>query len=289
MSQNWMASMQTCDVLEWINKAQEPSIMELRKAIHTVIVAISNSHYLCDRMVVKGGVLLAIKFASTRFTKDIDFSTSEQYINFDKDKYMSELSENLALAVELLPYDLDCRIQSHELRPKAIGTFPTLKTRIGYAVKGSAKHRKLVAGSCPDILQIDYSFNENNICIEYLEFDDDKSIKMYGLADLVGEKYRALLQQEVRNRIRRQDAYDIYWLLKNGFLNYTSKTDIINSLRIKSLSRNLKVTKDSILNPEIKARSKKEYDTLAQEIEGDLPHFEEVYKRITDYYLSLPW
>jgi predicted nucleotidyltransferase component of viral defense system len=240
-------------------------------------------------MIVKGGVLLAIQFHSTRFTKDIDFSTSELYNDFDKEKFISELSENLTIAVETLPYDLDCRIQSEKIDPKGGGTYPTLRLKVGYAVKGSNKHKKLLNGNCPDTLAIDYSFNEKNTDIEYLEINDDMSIKAYCLADLVGEKYRALLQQVVRNRVRRQDAYDIYWLLENNYLNSIDKADILKSLRIKSTTRELIVTSDSILDPEIKSRSKQRYETLAQEIEGVLPDFEVVYRKITDYYLSLPW
>lgn len=40
---------------------------------------------------------------------------------------------------------------------------------------------------------------------------------------------------------------------------------------------------------EIKNRSSAEYATLANEIEGELPPFEEVYAAVRDYYESLPW
>lgn len=281
--------MQICDIDEWVNDVQEASVIELRQAIHTVIIAISSSKYLNDRMVVKGGVLLALRYKSTRFTKDIDFSTSELYTSFDKDNFLLELTSNLAIAVESLPYGLDCRIQSEEICPKSGGTFPTLRIRIGYASKGTPRHKKLIAGTCPDVLQIDYSFNEESTVIDYLEIDENTCIKMYCLADLVGEKYRALLQQEIRNRIRRQDAYDIYWLIKTGYLSTIDKADILAALRLKTSTRNMIIDEISILSPGLKERSKKEYETLAQEIEGELPQFEEVYSIISDYYCSLPW
>lgn len=281
--------MQLCDIDEWVKKAQESSVIEIRQAIHTVIVAVSNSIYLRDRMLIKGGVLLAIRFQGVRFTKDIDFSTYEQYAKFDEEMFLRELSDNLLLAVENLPYDLDCRIQSKKLAPAKGGNFPTLQIKIGYAYKGTVKHKRLLAGICPDVLQIDYSFNEHNCSFDYLEIQDDKKIKAYCIEDLVAEKYRALLQQKVRNRIRRQDAYDLYWLIENGYLNSVSKKEVLNSLILKSNSRNLFVTKESISDIDIRARSEKEYITLTQDIEGELPYFEKVYNKVAEYYQSLPW
>jgi len=193
---------------EWVNNASEKSVIELRQAIHTVITAIGRSKYLFQRMTVKGGVLLAIKYRSTRHTKDVDFSTSDKYDTFDKKEFLNELAFNLAVAVEKLPYDLDCRTQSVELSPSKGGTYPTLQINIGYAYKGTRKHTRLQSKSCPTSIRIDYSFNEKNIDTDCVEIENDTSIKAYSLADLVGEKYRAILQQPGRNRIRRQDMYD---------------------------------------------------------------------------------
>ncbi|MHB8910883.1 MAG: hypothetical protein ACYDAA_18565 [Syntrophales bacterium] len=49
------------------------------------------------------------------------------------------------------------------------------------------------------------------------------------------------------------------------------------------------VTKDSLADAEIKKRSNAEYATLADEIEGALPPFEEVYDAVRAYYEDLPW
>jgi hypothetical protein len=42
-------------------------------------------------------------------------------------------------------------------------------------------------------------------------------------------------------------------------------------------------------NENIIERSRAEYSTLAQEIEGELPPFDKVYGRVKEYYESLPW
>ncbi|HQB53306.1 MAG TPA: nucleotidyl transferase AbiEii/AbiGii toxin family protein [Bacteroidales bacterium] len=283
--------MEPLDIGAWIESSETVSIKEFRQAVHTVIVAVSRSPFLQTNMVMKGGVLLAIRFKSSRLTQDIDFSSSELFSGFDKTKLLEDLGDRLALAGEELPYGLACSIQSHEVKPpNEEASFPTLTIRVGHAYKGTPKHKRLLNGACPDILKIDLSFNEYNYAIDTLDMVDAGSIKAYSLVDLVSEKYRAIVQQKDRNRIRRQDAYDIYWLLINGYINDVSmKAQILSSLKTKAKHRNLVVDKFSLREEEIIRRSELEYATLAQEVEGELPPFEEVYGVTRDYYESLPW
>jgi hypothetical protein len=55
---------------------------------------------------------------------------------------------------------------------------------------------------------------------------------------------------------------------------------------LKAKSRNLQVNKDSLSDDEIMKRSRAEYNTLAGEIDGTLPPFEEVYTAFRNYYES---
>jgi predicted nucleotidyltransferase component of viral defense system len=280
------------NIEEWVSQSNRPAIKEFRQAIHTVLVAISHSKFLQAKMVMKGGVLLAIRFKGLRHTRDIDFSTSEQYDIHKEEKIIRTLREELSLAIELLDYGLDCRIQSFSINPKPLKnpSFPTLTIKIGYAYKGSRKQKKLMEGKCPDVLEIDYSYNEINQEIDILEFQKGNKIKAYSISDLVAEKYRAIIQQKSRNRIRRQDAFDIYWLLKNGDLEGRElKKSIHNSLIIKAESRDLIIGKNSLNDEEIIRRSQVDYKNLAQEIEGELPPFDEVFHLVNEYYTSLPW
>ena len=145
-------------------------------------------------------------------------------------------------------------------------------------------------GESPTVIEIDYSFNEINQQIDTIQLVDGGTIQAYSLPDLVAEKYRAMIQQKSRNRRRRQDAFDIYWLLKCGYLkDRTLKILIYRSLLIKAESRQLAINKDSLADEEIVERSKVEYATLADEIDGELPPFEEVYTAVRNYYESLPW
>jgi predicted nucleotidyltransferase component of viral defense system len=80
---------------EWVESESDPSRKTLREAMHIVLLAIATSRTLSYSMVMKGGVLLAIRYESTRFTKDIDFSTAVKYEDFNKEDFLAELSERL--------------------------------------------------------------------------------------------------------------------------------------------------------------------------------------------------
>jgi predicted nucleotidyltransferase component of viral defense system len=275
----------------WVNDTDNTSVKEFRQAVHTVLKAISDSAKLRDVMIVKGAILIAVGFGGVRFTTDIDFSTSEKYLAFDQDDFLKELAYRLALSVETLNYGLDCKIQRHELRPKDRNSlYPTLIINVGYAYKGTRKHRKLVNKLCPTKLKIDFSFNETICHIDSLEIDHHNFIRAYTLPELVAEKYRAIIQQVPRNRIRRQDAYDIFCLLVSGQLdNSHIRKQILSTLTAKSISRDLYVKGDSLADPEIIRRSRLEYDDLRLEITHDLPPFDQLYKTVRTYYESLPW
>lgn len=193
-------------IQDWIN--QSPERVSFRQAVHTILVAITRSTTLKTNMVMKGGILLALGYESTRYTKDIDFSTEKTLKEFDIESFISELRSALIEAVEQLSYGLDCRIQSYKQKPpKSDATFPTIEISVGYAYKHNRNaHRRLLKGNSSDIVEIDYSLNEPSRDIEILEIEEGTQLRIYGFTELVAEKYRAILQQVSRNRRRRQDV-----------------------------------------------------------------------------------
>ena len=123
-----------------------------------------------------------------------------------------------------------------------------------------------------------------------LDLIKGSKIKAYSLSDFVAEKYRAIIQQKTRNRIRRQDAFDIYWIIKNNHLKGNEiKNKILKSFIVKSNSKGVSVDQYILRDKDIIRRSRMEYDALANEIEANLPSFEDLYKIVQDYYESLPW
>lgn len=283
--------MEKLDFTQWVKRSENSAVTAFRQAVHTLMLAISQADSLQTRMIFHGGLLLAIRFQGIRHTKDIDFVTEDKRTQIDEDGFIASLNEALAIACENLPYGLDCRIQSCHVKPPGENrNFQSLKIGMGYAYKGAPGHRRLMKGESPTMIEIDYSFNEVNQQIDTLQLVDGGKILAYSLPDLVGEKYRAMIQQKSRNRKRRQDAFDIYWLLKSGYLeDRTLKILIYRSLLKKAKSRQLTVIKDSLADDEIMARSKAEYATLADEIDGELPPFDEVYTAVRNYYEALPW
>ena len=147
-------------------------------------------------MLIKGGILLAIRYQGSRHTRDIDFSTDLKYQDFDEEEFIKEFKTALLLASIQLEYDLDCRLQTHQVQPGNIlyPKFPTLRLRIGYAPKQEPRrHKRLLAGGATDVIDVDYSFNEVTLEVENITLSDGGELQAYSFADVVAEKYRAIL------------------------------------------------------------------------------------------------
>ena len=284
--------MDSTQITEWVGADTDSSETELRQAVHTVLYAIASSRSLQQNMVIKGGVLLAVQYGNTRYTRDIDFSTDQQYADFDAGAFFDELESCLADAVEALDYGLDCQIQSSRVKPKADATFPTLHVKVGYAYFGSGKHQRLVKKQCPDTLMLDYSFNEPSVEIDELDIIECGLLRAYSLPDLVAEKYRSMIQQPVRNRIRRQDVFDLHTLLTTYNAILVSPDvckQVYETLQVKSEIKGLDVGSLSLADPGVVSRSQKEYGQLEHEVTGELPDFDAAYALVQGYYEALPW
>ncbi|WP_417552581.1 nucleotidyl transferase AbiEii/AbiGii toxin family protein [Marinomonas fungiae] len=284
------------EIEEWVEQASSQE-KEFRKVVHILIKAISLSDYLKPLMVMKGGMLLGLRYKSSRFTKDIDFSTEKKFQDFDEETFKEELNASLQEADEELNYGIDCRIQKLKHQPRIKKdeedrrTTPSLVVTIGYASRNSNEHKKLLANQSPKTVKIDYSFNEYIPHPEELKIEGE-GFSVYGIIDLISEKIRSVLQQVVRNRSRRQDIYDLNFLI-NESNNFTDeeKLIILNTLIEKSKDRLQpnQINKDALDNEEIYQRSKSEYNSLENEIEGELPDFDESFNKVKCFYKSLPW
>ncbi len=119
--------------------------------------------------------------------------------------------------------------------------------------------------------------------------DDLQPFKCYK-APPSAEKLRALIQQPVRIRYRRQDVYDIFMLLKEyGQPSEESANNILDSLKQKAKSRGITVTEAMLRDSAIKEGAQKDYKHLDSEIEGRLPQFEQAYERVQSFYEGLLW
>lgn len=278
---------------EWVAEAPADRVT-FRQAVHIVLQAIAESEYLQPRMIMKGGILLGLRYRSSRFTEDIDFSTSMRLADIDKDTLRQELNEALQIASAELPYQVSCAVQSLNIQPRDAehATFPAFLLKIGYARNGNdGETRRLRAGQSPHTVQIDYSLNEYSLSVDHITLNDDNDLLAYSFTDLVAEKLRSVMQQVVRNRSRRQDIYDLNLLLGTVDINDEDRLHILTSLLEKSAGR----LEAGFVNPgtlertDIRDRSSQEYALLKSEIAGSLPDFDAAYDAIRSFYRALPW
>lgn len=278
------------DIPAWVRAADAQQVV-MRQAVHCILESVARTPRLRALLCMKGGILMALHYESPRFTTDIDFSTPEPFTKEVEEETLALIARALPSMGEVLGYDVDCRLQGYKIKPSRTGTWVSLSMRVGYALKGTPAHRRLAAGQSPFSLSIDFSFRERIPASEEVVIGDDGHLRVYGLSTLVAEKLRALLQQPLRNRNRRQDVFDLYYLLEQrpALAFPPWQQDVLADLRIKCEDRAVPLSSDAFDNPEIAERAQRDYDTLQAEVEGDLPEFNVAFERVRRYFRGLPW
>lgn len=283
--------MNEIDIEAWVEAAPDGQ-RGFREAVHIVLDSIGHSQNLRARMVMKGGLLLAIRYDSTRFTRDLDFSTNERYIEADADKLLTEFETGLAAAEDRLPYGTACRLQSRKVEPKGENrTHHNLALTIGFADKTHpGAMARLAAKNAPRVVQIDYSFNEAVFEVELLELDGGATIRSYSLHNVLAEKMRSLLQQPVRKRNRRQDVYDIWLLLGSAPPFPAAELTLIHEMLVMSCrSKGIEPNAGSMNDETVVRMARKGYADLQADVDEGLPPFEDAMARVGAFYGSLPW
>ena len=209
------------------------------------------------------------------------------------------LDQQFLLTSQQLFYGIACKIQKYKQEPnpkkQEDPTFPGLKLTVGFANKSNKVEFKKVQEKRQqtNFFEIDYSFNEFTYKPETaLISNSSDPLIVYSLTDLVSEKFRSIFQQKVRKRTRRQDIYDLFYLLSNFRQELdTLKPPILETLKKKSEERlkDFPVTQNSLGDADVIRRSQQEYPSLETEIDGILPKFSLAYGLIEEYYRSLPW
>ncbi|WP_285412470.1 nucleotidyl transferase AbiEii/AbiGii toxin family protein [Variovorax sp. efr-133-TYG-130] len=283
--------MNEVEIETWV--AQAPQGQQgFREAVHTILDSIGHSQNLSAKMVMKGGLLLAIRYDSSRYTRDLDFSTRERYTAESADATLAELKDGLLSAEDRLPYATACRLQSHKVQPKGENkTHHSLVLKIGFAARSNAAAMaRLEAGTSPQVVEIDYSFNEAVFDVEVLELEGGATIHSYTLNNVLAEKMRSLLQQPVRKRNRRQDVYDIWMLLESGPALTTEELAKVHEILVASCgSKGIAPNIESMEADAVVAMARAGYQDLADDVDGDLPAFDDAMSRVLSLYRSLPW
>ena len=285
--------MSVINLQDWVLAETDPARKTFRQAVHLILSAIANSHRLAPLMVMKGGSLLAIRYNSPRFTKDIDFSTTDVFSKSEVPIFLVDLDEALLTTNADNEYGLRLRVQSTSLNPQAEQnpTFPTLRIKIGYAKLSEPNQLKqLNVKKAAQVVSIDYSYNEWSTGIEQQSIDGGQ-LSMYGLHDLIAEKFRSVLQQVERQRKRYQDIYDLFLLLDGHNFSEADKADILSKLYEASSARvGITPSEASLRDPEVISLSRADYDTqLPTLLKEPPPAFDATYQSIRHFYESLPW
>ncbi len=282
------------DIRAWVEDARaNPDQYRDRQVTEIVLAAIGVTPCLNSNLVLKGGAAMALAFKSNRVTADVDFTSIVEPEGFS-DLIAEELNIVLPKTAIRLGYlNLLCRVQTVKKLPRPSNfeehDFPALKIRIGSAERGTREEQWLRAGKAIRVLEIEISFRDQVYAFQELNLTGaGVAVRAFTLHELIAEKIRALLQQPIRNRHRRQDVYDIAYLVEAKDLTEEDKRIILNTLIEKCHTRGILASSNSIDNPEVKERAEADWNTLSLEL-GHLPPFEERFSIVRQLYQSLPW
>lgn len=282
-------------ISEWVEKAKYNPVTYLeRQAIEVFLSTLGMVEPYKNQMFLKGGILMAVAYESPRNTGDVDLSTTA-----DPEEGIAEgIKEALDAAFPSVCADLGypgmmCAVQSFKYFPKGErfpkNQGPAIKMKIGYALRGSAQQKYFDERRSPTTLEVDVSFKEPIGAIQLLNFKEtDKSVKAYSLVSLMAEKFRALLQQEIRNRYRRQDVYDLYSLIIRFPLDEDEKGKLLAILKEKCVARGVIADRSSLEQGPIVERAKADWGTMELEI-GEIPDFDACFREVNALYKSLSW
>lgn len=282
------------DVRAWVEAARaNPDRHRDRQVTEVLLAAIGLTPDLCDALVLKGGAVMALAFRSDRVTADVDFSADADPEAF-AERVAGELNGILPRAAVRLGYlDLLCRVQRVRKmpRPRDFGghDFPALEVRIGSAVRGTPEEKWFSQGQASRVLSVEISFRDQVYAFQELNLmDAGVAVRAFTLHELIAEKLRALLQQPIRDRFRRQDVFDIAYLVERHALGEADRATILATLVDKCSTRGIVPTAASLDDPEVARRARADWETLRLEL-SDLPPFEERFAVVRNLYASLPW
>ena len=282
------------DVRAWVELSKTDLVRYRDRQVTEIVLAtIGIAPNLKKSLVLKGGAVMALAFKSERVTGDVDFSADADPEAFAQ-LVVQELNAHLPrTAINLGYIDLLCRVQSVKKMPKAKNfedyDFPALLVRIGSAVRGTGEEKRLDAGQATRVLDMEISFRDQVYAFQELSLTDaGVAVRAFTLHELIAEKFRALLQQPIRNRYRRQDVYDIAFLAETNPLEDGDRAKILMTLVEKCRTRSIEPDITSIDDPEIVKRAQADWDTLKLEL-SDLPPFEERFAIVRELYVSMPW
>ena len=278
------------EIERW-RRCHSTSLDEARKRfVQFVVLDCIGASVLRGMLAFKGGNALRFIHRSPRSTVDLDFTADSGFPN-DSEQIRSLL--DAALAPAAVRFDLKARCQ--RIRPNPPGrdkTFPTYDISVAYQLPGDRHFPDFESwrGSLSTVVRVEISLNDE-VCetsLESLVPGSSAAIRVCVLEDILAEKLRALLQQPLRNRHRRQDVYDIARLVR-CIGDQIDPQKVSEYLVRKARARGIEPRRSSF-DEEARRRAAFDYDHLFKDVDPDFIPFDEAWSTVLDFVaqLSLP-
>ncbi|MDQ6601658.1 MAG: nucleotidyl transferase AbiEii/AbiGii toxin family protein [Chloroflexota bacterium] len=278
MTVNYPGSFAT--ISSWANR-HNTSVTEARQrfAQYGILRAIATSQRLSGILVFKGGNALDFIWQPNRSTVDLDFSADMRALTDDFDERILQrlLERSLSGTGRLL--GITFSVHSVSRQPPGEGkTFVTLTAKIGYALEDDDRNRARIDSQRPSmtVIPIEISLNEPVCADIQVLIDATHQLRVSSLEDIIAEKLRALLQQPLCNRTRRQDLLDIAVILQSG--TSLDRSSIAAFLIEKARARDVPVSRTAFRDPEIARRASEDYHALANTTRAIFISFDEALR-----------
>ncbi len=266
-----------------------PSVARRRFAQYAVLHAIASSRLLNTILVFKGGNALDFVWQPNRSTIDLDFSADMKQTTSAFDELV--LGQLLRRSLDASGRVLGVTFVVHSVKRQPPGegkTFISFAASIGYALEDDTGNRRRIEQSKPSkaVIPVEISMNEP-ICADILvEIDGVRQLRVCTIEDIVAEKLRALLQQPLRNRNRRQDLLDIAVALRSG--PHLDHARVADFLLEKANARDVRVSRAAFHRPEISAYAHEGYQQLQANTRVLFIPFEEALALVYAFIDTLP-
>jgi predicted nucleotidyltransferase component of viral defense system len=235
---------------------------------------------LKTELAFKGGNALRFVYRNRRSTVDLDFTAAGTFPD-SKDSIQGWLDSAFAQSKSV--FGIKMRCQSTKRNPPGAGkTFPTYQVKVSFQFPADRHFADFeqVAGPFNPVVEMEISLNDV-VCETSgvrLSDQDACSIRVCVLEDILAEKLRALLQQRIRKRQRRQDVYDIARMLRlhERELNLGK---IGTYLLAKAKARDVPVARGEF-DGEIRRYAAFEYETLFSATDPEFIPFDEAWAEV---------
>lgn len=251
-----------------------------RFAQYAILEAVAAAPGLAGGLAFKGGNALRFVYGNRRSTLDLDF-TADATLPDDPDVIRRRLDIGLrAITSRLL---IKARAQRVARKPPGPEkTRPTYEVTVAHAMPGDRfyKNFDLDPKPVPAVVLLEITLNDL-ICdaVPYRLAPDGRELLVCTLEDVIAEKLRALLQQQIRNRSRPQDVHDVARIVQRRIALDLAKVSafLVRKAEIREIH-----PRKSLFNETVKSLALMGYETLSQGDSSECLSFDEAWSCVLD-------